>query len=948
MAGADLHAWLPRPSGPVRFADESDAPLGAAVALGPADASDERIQHAVTELTSLVKAGGVVAAGAGVDLGGGFHSARLLGAREDRRDAVLAALKVVGLEGADRLGDRAGFLVALFGPEVTKPVGVAAAQAISEGRWAALHLASAASDVLGPEQLEQVLALTAPNGVDLMENGQASVLAGHLTQVLEPVPGPRRLPLLVDLWAQVCAHHARLARREHLLATQGRRSRVDDLQERRERHEDELILWQVRASLNDLEPSLADAARWAPPDQYWYGLLNRILQDALAATALLRTAVAISDHGLADGLARSKTLICVAAAQIPDLVATASARKVPGLTGLPARPGGHVREIHNILHRDGPADAKFEAYVRQRLARAHDYAVVVIEKIEELLVADLQVPEAHLLTWAATDLRHWREKIGYTSVRPPAEWDAIPLGVHHPPAPGVSLADRLEDLRDPVIAEVETVGDLLWYADLADALAQLYGHEAAKLTRQPGLPWFNHDPPEAPPAPLAPRLDSITLAVAGAAQLVALGGTPARSAKSWVGFIDGLRADTAIAEVLNGEFSIPAPLAAVDGTTVPGTGARIKFARNARMLAEWSDYMGNCIASPHYLEDAVKGRCGLAALYEKNNRILVNVDLRPGRPATRGWRVDEILARFNNAPDEDLEKRFRRWVATIPGSEDANQADPPSPDEVRADRPIRRRAPHRLLQETGPALVMLAERAWADQITDEVLNTLGVLAKTAPAAGLTRLRRLGSGQLTQACRSAIETGALDLIGLWTVTGIRPLETAVDALDPAVRQRFEQLTLLLDDVPLPASLRKLVKMPALAPTHSMGLVGRRVRAAIGQLVYDGDPVIAQAISRGTTPPLLCALMIMVTCRAPAVDLTPLTPPGAVAVPGFPATSLDDENGPWSRALPAARELGANIDVFRDQVAEHGLRIPTSWLGAGGWTALWSGAHNTRRS
>ena len=195
VVASGLRAWLPGPAGSATPAGESSA--GAAVALGPAGADDEQARSAVAELSRLVKAGGVVAAGAGVDLGAGFRSARLAGARGDQRDAVLAALRVLGLENAGRLGDRTGFLVALFGPAVTKRVGAAAAQAIGEGRWAALHLASAASDVLGPEQLEQVLALTAPADVDLIPGGPPSALAQHLRQVLEPVPGARRLRLKI-------------------------------------------------------------------------------------------------------------------------------------------------------------------------------------------------------------------------------------------------------------------------------------------------------------------------------------------------------------------------------------------------------------------------------------------------------------------------------------------------------------------------------------------------------------------------------------------------------------------------------------------------------------------------------------------------------------------------------------------------------------------------------
>ncbi|MBC6460035.1 hypothetical protein [Actinomadura sp. HBU206391] len=944
VVASELCAWVPRQSGPVMLAGEAEAPMGAAVALGPAEASGEQVLDAVAELTRLVQAGGVVAAGAGVDLGSGFRSARLAGARGDQRDAVLAALRTLGIENAGRLGDRAGFLVALFGSTVTKRVGAAAALAISEGRWAALHLASAASDMLGPEQLERILALTAPENVDLIQGGPPSALAQHLRQVLEPLPGPRRLELILDLWTQVSEHHAGLARRERRLATQSRRDRVGDLRERRRHHDDELILERLRAELNDLEPSLADAARWTPPDHYWYDLLARLVEDALATTALLRTAVAIADHGLDEGLARSATLIRAAEAELPGTIAARSARRVPGLTGLPARPGAYVRDINRKLADGKPGDAKFAAYIQPRLACARDFGLVITEAVGRLLEEPRGVRDEVLRNWAKRDLQNWRHGAGYGSVRPPTDWGGIPpwtiplLGDAEP------LRQRLSTSRDPAVVEV--AGDLLWYVDLIDALAQLYGHDAARATPGTGAPWFDHDPPPTAAGPLAPRLDSITLAVAGAAQLVALGGAPPRGVRTWTAFTAGLLAGTAISEALTGEFAVPAPLTALDGTTVTGTGARFQVARSARMLAEWSDYMGNCIAGTHYLDAARAGRCGLAGLYDKNGFLLVNAELQPRRPATRGWKVTEIAARFNDTADPALEQRFRDWVATIPGIA-PGETDPPVPEELPTKRPARRSAAARLIEDAGPALGALAQRAWADEVDGEVMEVFAVLAGTPPEAALVRLRRLGPEHLTGACRRALDSGAVDLDRLWATSGIRPMSTAVQDLDPALRQRFHQLPLLLAEPPLPKALRKLVKLPALADPYALDLAARRTRRAIGELANQGDPVISRVLARRPTEPLLCALTVMITCRAPAIDLTPVAAPRAVTVPGYPATVLHDKNGPWQRAFPVARELGADTEVFWERIAEHGLRVPASWLVPGGWTALWSRAHTRRR-
>jgi hypothetical protein len=909
---------------------ESGAPAGAAVALGPEGADDDQVRSAVAELTRLVIDGGVVAAGAGVELGPGFRSARLAGARGDQRDAVIAALRFLGLEGAGRLGDRAGFLVALFGPAVTRRVGAAAAQAIGQGRWAALHLASAASDVLGPEQLEQVLALTAPDGVDLIPGGPPSALGQHLRQVLEPVPGARRLRLIQDLWERVLEHHALVARQARRRASQSRRDRAADLRERRSRYDDELLLGRLRADLGP-HPSLADAARWVPPEEYWHELFGRLVPDALAATALLRTAVAVADHGLEEGLARSAAVLGAARAQLPGRDAVRSARRVPGLTGLPARPGAYVRQIHRRLGDE--ADAKFAAYIRPRLACARDFALVIIESAGRLLEESPGVRDEVLRTWAATDLRSWREGAGYTSVRPPAEWDGIPAWTvppHEQP-----LSGRLAGATEAP-ADVEVVGDLLWYAELVDALALVYGQDAARPTPGTGAPWFDHDPPAPPAEPLSPRLDSVTLAVSGAAQLVALGGTPPKGARTWPAFTEGLLAGTAIAEALTGQFSVAPPLAALDGTVVAG--ARLRVARDARTLAEWSDYMGNCIAGGYYLDEARAGRSVLVGLYDKDGRLLLNAELCPLRPAGRGWRVDEIAARFNEAPDPDLEQRFRDWVARLPGA--AGAAEPVPADEVPPSPPARRRAGTRLVEEAGAMFGALAQRAWEEQVDERALATFAVLADAPSDAALTRLCRVGSGELTEACRRALRTGALDLGRLWAAGAVRPLRTAVEALDPPLRRRFEPL---LGEPPLPKSLRRITRLPAVADVHAADLAARRTRRAIGRLAYEDDPVIARAISERPAVSPLCALTVMITCRAPAIGLTPVAPPRAVIVPGYPAAGLDDENGPWQRALPAARELGADTESFWAEIAENGLRVPTSWLVPGGWTALWARAH-----
>jgi hypothetical protein len=499
------------------------------------------------------------------------------------------------------------------------------------------------------------------------------------------------------------------------------------------------------------------------------------------------------------------------------------------------------------------------------------------------------------------------------------------------------LRGRLTPSAEPKSAEV--AGDLLWYADLIDALARLYGHELAQPTPGTGEPWFDHDPP-AVTEPLTPRLDSIMVAVSGAAQLVALGGVPPRAPRTWAALTAGLMSATAISAALTGDFAVPAPLAALDGTAVPGTRVRLQIARSARDVAEWADYMGNCIAGPAYVEEAREGRSVLAGLYDPDGPLVVNAELAPLRPASRGWRVSEIAARFNDTPEETLEQRFRDWVATIPGAVE----DPivPAPDEPLPARTARRRTAPRLVEETGPALSELVRRTGP-----AIPGAFAAVAATSPDAAAARLRRLGGAQLAAAVRRALDGGATDLVRLWADSGRRPLASALDDLDPALRTRFDQLPLLLGEPPLPKTLRRLVKVPAIADAYALDLVARRIRRAIGRLTVQDDPVIARALAKPTTEPLLCALAVTAACGAPEAGLTPVMKPRTTTVPGYPVTTLEDEDGPWRRALPAARELGADTAVFWDEIAERGLRVPASWLAHGGWTALWSRAHTHRR-
>ncbi|MFD0905992.1 hypothetical protein, partial [Actinomadura sediminis] len=223
------------------------------------------------------------------------------------------------------------------------------------------------------------------------------------------------------------------------------------------------------------------------------------------------------------------------------------------------------------------------------------------------------------------------------------------------------------------------------------------------------------------------------------------------------------------------------------------------------------------------------------------------------------------------------------------------------------------------------------------------LAALAAVAATAPDAAAVRLRRSSLDRLARDCARVLDERAADLAGLWDATAHRPLRDAVEALDPAVRDRFDRLWLLAGEPPLPKSLRRLVRLPGIADAHAFDLAARRVRRALGLLAVRDDPALARAVRRRAAAPPLCALTVHVTCARPEIPLAVIAGPRRATVPGFPATSLADEDGPWRSAFPAVRELGTDTGGFWDEVAEHGLRAPASWLAAGGWPVLWARAH-----
>ncbi|WP_433217530.1 hypothetical protein ACQP00_09930 [Dactylosporangium sp. CS-047395] len=633
-------------------------------------------------------------------------------------------------------------------------------------------------------------------------------------------------------------------------------------------------------------------------------MANGALEDCLAATVLVRLAVSVADDGVAAALERHRDGIATEARRMDGEQAGRAARHVPGLTGLPARPGVILRDIERHVERHLPGRARDETFVRTAIANAGAYGRLAHDNAYSLLREMIEVPDApgrgDAIAWAAQPMERWRP----TPER--ARWEQPPL-FELEPGP-------------------ERVGNMVWLAELGDALAQLYWCAPATVEygRIPDVSWNLADD-EA--SPLAPRWDSIALVAAGTAQLAGLAGPRpgVARARTWPELIAALQAGAAVTEALTGAFPVPEGVLATDGTTLPGGDEVIEIARTPRQTVAWGTFMGNCIGGSWYTDSALDGKAFLVALRAPGGRILANVDIRP---SARGWRIDELRGRFNQDPEPELAARVRAWVAAL--------APPPArPDEVREPRAGRvHRRPRtpaaRITREHGPALGELAAAAVLEPGTEAAVAVLGRLLDTPE---MTALRRVSPAGLTRAVVAALDDGRLTAGEAWRAGGARPMSAALAGYG------HPDLAPLALDEPLPGSLRTVARAPGIAEARTTELVARRVRRALGTLLRTDAPALTARRPDGLDEPMLCACTLAVTTWAgPGV---PVAEPRRVTVPGFPVTRLNE--GPWEAAWPDAAELGADRETFWEHVAAHGLLVPAGWLGPSGWPGLWNQAH-----
>ncbi|OLF19434.1 hypothetical protein BU204_00460 [Actinophytocola xanthii] len=939
-----MRCWRAAPGGdPVPVDGPAGVhPPGAPVVVGPAGADPGA---AVGQLVLLVAGGTEVAAGAGVHLGGGFTSARLDGAAGDRRDALLAAARFLGPHATDRLGDRTSVLVALFGLSATKRVGAAAATAMAQEQWGALQLASAVSDLLGPEQLERVLELRAPEGTDPFPRGAASTLSHHLSAVLSGFPRPRRLTLVVSLWEHVCGHLLAERRLAALVAAQTGVDQLERLRERYDDHFDEPLARDVRRSLQD-PIRIAEVARWRPPAWWPAWELTRLVNDAIAATALLRFARTMSDEGFAVAARRHREELDAADACLSKAEWRAAGRRVEGAYDHPARPGRYVHDLCTVLRPDQPVSPSTEAYVRERVALARNYGLVVLAtaRLATRRVEREPLSDFHGGPWQVPALRRWREVSGFR--RTPGDWEQPPLPDRHADAPNQTLARRTAAEPDRSPVELEAPHDLLWLCDLADALAPFYGNQSARVIYEPTSLDLRYDtPPE--PDPTRPSVETVPLAAAGVAQLVAFGGTPPARCGSWGELVDAVLADTGVVQADTDRFPLPPEVAEWDGRAVPGTDLVVELGRTARQVVGWANYMGNCIGQPWYVEGARAGKYVLMALRdEPGGRIAANVDIRR---RFGGWHVEELKGRFNEPLAASLREHVERWARSLPTTarppvvEPAPPVPPPRSRNTSHRRPTRRTPA--LTTETRGALATevartLTAAADARRTYLALADALGHRADPTPEAAVTALNRLSRTELADLLRRAMSTG-LTARTLWQATATRPLTAAVTGLGPD-----PQLARLTVDAPLPRALRILVRQPDIAPARGLDVLARSLRAALGTLAMDGT--LLRSVAEHPSPELVCALVVRTTCdSSPGEEVTPLTAPGTTEVPGFPPSDLRDDNGPWRRALPAAAELAARVELFDRQVAARGLCAPRALLAGEDWPTFWQRTHRPDR-
>ena len=914
LAAPAEEAWLAWPCGqPVAGAPRGSAPPppGAPVVLGPRTSRPGAVIAALVALDDLLRKAGLAACGAGVDLGNGFRSGRLAGATEERRDAVFAALRGLGAEGAHRVGDRATVLTALCGPRATRRVGAALQRAAVDGRWAAIHLAVAASDVLGPEQLEQILELPEPAGADPIPGGLPSTLAAQLGRLLVPYTPPRRLTLLLDLWGRVLAHPARTRPPIRLMEGQLGEEHVADVLHVRRGVRDAWVLDYLAAidgprswGVTTPWPQRVASAMWTRvpagrKNPFAAEESRRLLADALAALALTATALAATRRPVTEALVANATALAMSIH--PDAVPTGAADLDGVLAGplpTPGRPGHLVARLavaavgatawdfiaHFQPHRwaagfhgdprwtppvglfadcagifaEDLSRRDVARFARPLLAQAYAQGSAVLAELLSRFYEDGHpLPHGQLVArWA----RACASEVG----------DVAELGHRQPPYATcdcngwwiLALADNLADLEQRTrIAPDWHGGELPWDAIAGEEEEPDEEEDRASLGSVPG-------------------------AVAAAAQLLQWGASAPARPGTWAELADGLWQGAPI----GAPFQVPVEIADWHGEELPGSGLRIQVAHGYTDLNIWAAYMGNCIAG--YAEEGESGECVLLALREADGTIAVNVDLHHGRSR---WHVDEARERFNAALSPGIDTLLQAWVAalprtrTLPGAE--ADAPPPPVRVVRTPRasgaaPARRPRPSPAVLTARQSLAVATEQHREACLSSHggVLVEIATRLATHPPgdaeAAVIVLTRATPARLAVAVADCL--AEVDLPTIWAATGQRPLRAALDALDASTADLLN-VGALADAGPVSANLRAVANLDPIKRARKLENAQRAVRAALGTLLRGADPRFDEAIARRPRPGPVCAAILGSTLGLPISRHPDRESPSRSAIP-----------------------------------------------------------------
>ena len=887
VPAADQRVWLA--GDPGNEVDDSRLFPGAPVVVGPDGAGPADVERARGEACRLVAGGGPLVAAAGVDVGGGFRSSRLEGGGEVRRNAVLAAVELLGPEGIARIGTRDAVLVALFGTRATKRVGAAALDVLAGPSRSALRLAVAGSDVLGPEQLEQVLRLTAPDGVDLLPLGTTAQLSDHLTTLLAPYPARRRLVVVRSLWDEVVAWHGSSAARAGDRRRRFSPTRRDALLARVRRGDDR---WWRHWTVSQLgaDPNDARMLAWTPTPYVWREALNRAFRECVAATVLVRTALAAEERPVGDAvLAHLDQLAYAATAHVADLGDRVEClHRAAAPVDVAARRAWNLASAVVLASEPSdllPADtgARLQAQLRHACELAHAVLLSTVDLARAVDAVQLAPDERRVTP-------EWRRLAGYRAERDPRDWRGG-LGSE------ATLGERLAG-HDGDAADVERVEDGLWLADLADAVAAWVGRDLAHMDVG-GFTVADVDPEPPEDDFGVPSLDSVPLAVAGAAQLAALGAVAGPRPASWPALVADLVAD-AERLGLHEKLAVPGDVAAWDGRRLPGTDLVVEVARTAKQLTEWGNYMGNCIAS--YAEDANR-TFALVALRDASGRLVANISVR--RRSER-WCVQEALARFNEQLPAELEVLIVQWshglrTPRIAGDRPRVPAPPAGPRPGRGHR--RRRAPGReaLLRASaalGEAVGELEARpdlGWTRDVVRPIAVDLGWAGEggdwLGPFVAVARVRRPGA--LADALGRALDAG-LPLAELWEATARRPLAEAVDRLGEHTPDLHR-----LADPTIPVSLRLALRDPRVSGARAVDLAARRIRAALFDLLTSGDPRLDRAVAIRPHTDFVGTAVLALAASGAARAGHRRVPASWTGPQGFPAF--------WNRARTVTREV-----------------------------------------